>query len=364
MADPFGGFYRNRRGLITGHTRLKGSWLAQGLLELGAIFRGYSLPSPTSPPPFQILRLAEHVDHCEGDILDLARMQAAIADFKPDVLFHLAAQPLVRTSYKDPRLTFETNVLGTLNVYESVRACGGVGAVVCITTDKCYENREWAWGYRETDNLGGRDPYSASKACVELLSVAYRHSYFAHPSAEHVRKTVLSTARAGNVIGGGDWAQNRLIPDCVRALAKGEKIRIRNPDSIRPWQHVLEPLSGYLLVAQRTFDEPTSPGEAWNFGPGDRGTISVENIVQHVIAEWGRGEYCIDQDSALHEAKMLTLDISKARHQLGWTPRWGIDEAVRRTVEVYAAYYREPESVREAVRAQIGEYAALLMGGK
>ncbi len=337
MIDPQ--FWRGRRVLITGHTGFKGSWLSQWLVMLGAKVRGYALEPPTSPSLFGALGLVHEVDSITGDIRDALTLARAIAEFKPEIVFHLAAQPLVRLSYREPRLTYETNVMGTLNVYEAVRACDSVHAIVSITTDKCYENREWVWGYRETDPMGGYDPYSSSKGCAEILSASYRRSYFNPNQYGKTHQVALATARAGNVIGGGDWAIDRLIPDCVRSLTNGEAISIRSPCATRPWQHVLEPLSGYLLLAQRMTEDGVSFSEGWNFGPGDDGVMNVENVVKNVITTWGSGQYLITSDANVHEAYFLKLDASKARAKLGWSTKWSCPESIQRSVEWYIDYY-------------------------
>ncbi|MCX6376978.1 MAG: CDP-glucose 4,6-dehydratase [Armatimonadetes bacterium] len=359
MTDPFGGFYRRRRVFLTGHTGFKGSWLTQWLVDLGAVVRGYSLEPPTEPALFHVLDLEKRIEHRVDDVRDASKLRAEVQGFQPEVIFHLAAQPLVRLSYREPRLTFETNVLGTVNLYEAVRACESVRAVVCVTTDKCYQNEEWVWGYRETDRMGGHDPYSASKACVELLSEAYRNCYFRHEQSGGVPKVALATVRAGNVIGGGDWAADRLVPDCVRALSRGERILVRNPKAIRPWQHVLEPLSGYLLLAERMYAQGDSFSDAWNFGPGDAGNTNVEDVVEKVISAWGSGEYRIAPDAEMHEASMLKLDISKARAVLRWRPRLEIHEAIEQTIDIYKAYYAERDTVRARVSAQIERFSDL-----
>lgn len=353
-------FWRGKRVFVTGHTGFKGSWLSLWLLKLGAEVRGYSLPPPTDPSLFAALGLDKELDHVTGDIRDAGSLERALGEFKPEIVFHLAAQPLVRLSYKEPRLTYETNVMGTLNLYEAVRGCPSVRSVVSITTDKCYENREWVWGYRETDPMGGYDPYSSSKGCAEILSAAYRRSFFNPEQYGKTHQVILSTARAGNVIGGGDWALDRLVPDCVRSLSRDETITIRSPRATRPWQHVLEPLSGYLLLARRMFSEDgPSFGEAWNFGPGDDGVMDVENLVRNVISAWGSGAYEIALDADYHEARLLKLDASKARARLGWKAAWTCGEAIRKSVEWYADFYRGGDS-RKTTLDQIDAYSERL----
>lgn len=345
-------FWRGRRVFVTGHTGFKGSWLCQWLLKLGAEVRGFSLEPPTNPSLFAALELSREMDSLTGDIRDAEALERAVKDFRPDIIFHLAAQPIVRLSYKEPRLTYETNVMGTLNLYESVRACDSVRTVVSITTDKCYENREWVWGYRENDPMGGYDPYSSSKGCAEILSAAYRRSYFNPEQYGKTHQVALATARAGNVIGGGDWAQDRLVPDCIRSLVKNEAIPIRSPRATRPWQHVLEPLSGYLLLAQRMSANGVSYSEGWNFGPGDDGVMDVENVVKNVIQAWGSGEYHITSDADYHEAHLLKLDASKARAMLGWQARWGCEDAIKYSSEWYFGFYAG-HNPRQMTSAQI-----------
>ena len=288
------GFWRGRRVFVTGHTGFKGAWLSQWLLQMGALVRGYALEPPTDPSLFDSLRLSDGMDHVIGDVRDGDVLARSIRSFTPEIVFHLAAQPLVRLSYEQPRLTYETNVMGTLNLYEAIRGCPSVRAVVTVTTDKCYENQEWTWGYRESDPMGGFDPYSSSKGCVEILSAAYRRSYFARVTTGERQMVALATARAGNVIGGGDWATDRLVPDCVRALGKGEVISIRNPNATRPWQHVLEPLGGYLALGQALHQEGGRFAEAWNLGPGDAGVLTVEEMVGKLIKKWGSGSYRVE----------------------------------------------------------------------
>lgn len=356
-------FWRDRRVIITGHTGFKGTWLAQWLRLLGAKVKGYSLPPPTSPNLFDALGLAGEIDHVVADIRDANRMLREVMEFQPDIVFHLAAQPLVRLSYAEPKLTYETNVMGTLNLYEAVRACASIRVVISITTDKCYENREWVWGYRENDPMGGHDPYSSSKACTELLSAAYRSSYFSLKAGGPKHAVALATARAGNVIGGGDWASDRLVPDCVRSLQKSETIVIRSPNATRPWQYVLEPLWGYLILAQKMFGDDSQFCGGWNFGPGDTGTMSVKDVVKRIIGAWGSGSYEVAQNTDLQEAQLLKLDISKARALLRWRPVYGIEDAIRETINIYKVFYRSRGDLKSAVLEQINRFAVLLRGG-
>ena len=334
--DLFGGAYRGRRVFVTGHTGFKGSWLAHWLLELGAEVTGYALEPPTDPSLFLELRLGERLDHHIGDVRDPAALRQAMLAARPEVVFHLAAQPRVRLSYDQPVETFETNVMGSVNVLEAARGVDSVRAIVNITSDKCYDNREWVWGYRENDPLGGRDPYSASKGAAERVFHAYRQSFFP-PEQAGKHGLGLASARAGNVVGGGDWAPDRIVPDCVRALSAGEPIQVRNPDAIRPWQHVLEPVSAYLWLASRLFEEGHAFEGPWNFGPISGGNLAVHDIVDRVIAEWGSGSWTGPEPGAqqVHEARFLKLDCAKAVDVLAWRPVWDAAEALRQTTRWY-----------------------------
>lgn len=318
------GFWKGKRVFITGCTGFKGSWLSIWLNLLGAETLGYSLPSPTNPSLFSLAGLDKKYRWIEGDVTDRVKLSAALADFQPEIVFHLAAQPLVRESYIDPVGTYQTNVMGTVNLLEGIRQLGGVRAIVNVTTDKCYENREWPWGYREDEAMGGFDPYSSSKGCSELVTSAYRNSF----------RLPLASARAGNVIGGGDFAKDRLIPDILRAMASGKKVKIRSPYAIRPWQHVLEPLSGYLLIAQKIWENPGEYTQAWNLGPSDTDARPVEWIVKKLVELMpGSPGYELDQEPQPHEATYLKLDISKARSILHWEPRWSLSKALEMIVE-------------------------------
>jgi CDP-glucose 4,6-dehydratase len=331
MVSPWNG----RRVLITGHTGFKGSWLALWLSRLGAQVGGYALDPSTHPAMFLLARVGALVEDVRGDILDFPRLQASMAEFAPEVVFHLAAQPLVRRSYLDPLGTYAANVMGTAHVLESVRKTPGVKAVVCITTDKCYENREWVWPYREADALGGYDPYSSSKACAELVTAAFRNSYF--PASSPKDHVGVATARAGNVIGGGDWSEDRLIPDLIRGFESGEPVRIRRPNAIRPWQHVLEPLRGYLQVAEHLLSGDAECATAFNFGPGEDDVWAVDRMATKLAQLWGEGARWIrDVDPGAHEAGHLRVDSNKARAQLQWRPRLKIETALEWT----AAWYR------------------------
>ncbi len=342
----FGGIYKGKKVLITGHTGFKGSWLCLWLKELGAEVIGYALNPPTNPNHFELLK--PDMISIIGDIRDGEKLINVVKCHKPEIVFHLAAQPLVRYSYKNPVETFETNVMGTINVFEACRNTESVGTIVNITSDKCYENREWVWGYRENDPMGGYDPYSASKGCAELVTNSYRNSFFnpSYPltlSPSHP-PILLASARAGNVIGGGDWAEDRLIPDCIRALLKGGKIVIRNPNAIRPWQHVLEPLSGYLLLGQKLLEGRKEFAEAWNFGPSEDGNATVGEIVAQVNKAWPKIDYEINMiPDQPHEAGMLRLDCSKARTKLQWTPVWDGKSTVKKTALWYKFFYESNE---------------------
>ena len=335
----FDGIYKNKTVLITGHTGFKGSWLAYWLQQMGANVIGYSLDAPTHPNHFELLNL--DMVSIIGDIRDLEKLNATFATYKPDIVFHLAAQALVRFSYVDPIETYETNVMGTLKVFEACRK-HQVKAIVNITSDKAYENKEWLWGYRESDPMGGYDPYSSSKGCADLLASSYRNSYFNLHGYQKSHHTLLASCRAGNVVGGGDWAQDRLMSDIMISISHGDKVTIRNPKAIRPWQHVLEPLSGYLRVGQKLLEEKVEFGEAWNFGPSDEDSISVEEVVLHVKQYWDKIDYEIKQvPNQLHEANLLKLDCSKAHTLLKWKNVWDSKRTFERTVLWYKSFYEE-----------------------
>jgi CDP-glucose 4,6-dehydratase len=309
-------FWRGRRVFITGHTGFKGGWLALWLSQLGAVVCGYALDPPSSPSLFETARVIDRLSDIRGDVCDLPAVEKSMRDFAPDVIFHLAAQSLVRESYRQPVLTYATNVMGTVHVLEAARRTESVRALVCVTSDKCYENREWSWGYREVDRLGGRDPYSSSKACCELICAAYRDSFCCGES-RNVRKMGIATVRAGNVIGGGDWAADRLLPDVIRALVAGEPARIRHPKASRPWQYVLEPLRGYLSLAERLLERNGDFASAWNFGPSELDARPVEWIVREVLRRWpGSVAWQLDENSQVHEAQVLRLDCTKAHVSL------------------------------------------------
>jgi CDP-glucose 4,6-dehydratase len=327
-------FWRGRRVLLTGHTGFKGSWLSIWLRSLGAELTGFSVDVPTEPSLYALARLGDTIEWIQADVRDYDSVRAAVARIRPEVVIHMAAQSLVRRSFVDPRETYETNVMGTVNVLEAVRSAGDVRVVINVTSDKCYENREWEWGYREDEAMGGHDPYSNSKGCAELVTSAYRRSFF-HSGQDVTR---LASVRAGNVIGGGDWGEDRLVPDVMRAVLAGETLRVRNPTAVRPWQHVLNPLSGYLLLAQLLWDEPALAG-GWNFGPSDDDAQPVGWIVEEIAERWA-GEVRWEHDAGLHvhEAHWLKVDSSRARTRLGWRPRWNLDGGLDALVEWYAAY--------------------------
>jgi len=357
----FGEAFSGRSVFVTGHTGFKGSWLSLWLHRLGARVTGYSLPPPTEPNLFSAARVGELlVRHVDGDIRDEDRLAAAVKEAAPEVLIHLAAQPLVRESYRIPRETFDVNVIGTGSVLEAVRRYGRPCVVVIITSDKCYENQEREDGYSESDPMGGYDPYSASKGAAELLVSSYRRSFF---SAAHVPEpgVLVTTARAGNVIGGGDWAADRIVTDIVRMLAAGEPISLRNPDAIRPWQHVLEPLGGYLTLAARllrTGDRDLCC--AWNFGPLARDELRVCDLVERFLHYWGAGSWRdVRRPDQQHEGKILRLKIDKAVSELGWRPRWDIDTAIEKTVAWYRQFYQGGSDMRSLAVRQIAEYESL-----
>jgi CDP-glucose 4,6-dehydratase len=348
-------FWRGKRVFLTGHTGFKGSWLSLWLQQLGADVTGFALAPPSSPSLFDTAGVAHGMRSLRGDIRDPAALRQALHDARPDIVIHMAAQALVRHSYADPVETYSTNVMGLVHLFEAVRATPGVRAVVNVTSDKCYENREWVWGYREDEPMGGYDPYSNSKGCAELVTSAYRSSFF-NP-ADHARHGLaLGSGRAGNVIGGGDWAQDRLIPDMMRAIAAGQPVRIRSPHAIRPWQHVLEPLSGYLTLAEHLYEQGPAFAEGFNFGPHDTDARPVEWIVGRLCAAWGDGAaWELDGAPQPHEATYLKLDCSKARARLGWQPRWTLAETLVRIVDWHKAHAAGAD-MRAVTLAQIASY--------
>lgn len=328
------GIYKGKTVFITGHTGFKGSWLSTWLEKLGAKVVGYSLGTPTIPSMFQICNLSEKVKNINGDIRDYLKLSAILKEYKPDIIFHLAAQPLVRISYRYPRDTYETNIIGTVNLLEAARGVDSVQAVVVITTDKCYENKEWVYEYREIDPMGGYDPYSSSKGCVELIVSSYRNSFYNNSGK------ALASARAGNVIGGGDWASDRLIPDFIRAVSEDRPVTIRHPHAIRPWQYVLEPLSGYLWLGALMFKNAEKYSSSWNFGPNDSSILSVQDILKLSSKILGKGSIVVDKSSHLHEANLLKLDISKANIYLNWHPVYDIYQTIGNTMSWYRKYYK------------------------
>lgn len=358
--DTFSEAFRGKNVLITGHTGFKGGWLALWLESLGANVTGYSLEPPTEPSFFESVGLEERINHIKGDIRDLDHLSSVIARQAPLYVFHLAAQPLVRRSYRIPIETFDVNVMGTLNVLEAIRRSNSVTACVCITSDKCYENREWVYAYRENDSMGGHDPYSASKGAAELAISSYRRSFL---GPECGRDISISSARAGNVIGGGDWAQDRIIPDCIRAITSGKALMVRNPRAIRPWQHVLDPLAGYLMLAARMAQKPGQLSGAWNFGPANTNSITVGHLVEDFINEWGSGswENVSEEKDEPHEASILRLDCTKANSLLGWQPVYSIPDAIKETASWYRACY-DGEDMYGLSLSQTKRYMARFQG--
>ncbi|MHC2823145.1 CDP-glucose 4,6-dehydratase [Bradyrhizobium huanghuaihaiense] len=321
------GFWNGKRVLVTGHTGFKGGWMVAWLRHLGAEVAGLALPPSTTPNLFDLAQTAQDIASVFADIRDPAAVKAVFDRFQPEIVFHMAAQAIVRASYDDPVGTYATNVMGTVHVFEAVRT-SGVRVVVNVTSDKCYDNKEWVWGYRETDPLGGKDPYSSSKACAELVTAAYRSSFFSGS-----RRIGFASARAGNVIGGGDWAQDRLIPDVIAAIRNGQPVPVRNPDAVRPWQHVLEPLSGYILLAEHLWRDPAAFSSEWNFGPDADSVRTVRWLVDRLALLWSVPPQQMPQPGEHpHEARLLSLDSSKARAHLGWAPRWGLDRAASAVV--------------------------------
>lgn len=354
------GFWKNKRVLITGHTGFKGSWLTLWLHSLGARLFGYGLMPEDDESLYNVCDVSKCIQSYYGDIRDQVFLQKALAESDPEIIFHMAAQSLVRTSYENPIETYEVNVLGTAYLLEVVRLMRTKNpvkpiAIVNVTSDKCYENKEWEWGYRENDSLGGYDPYSNSKACAELVTSSYRSSYFP-PEAYSIHKVGLASARAGNVIGGGDWALDRLIPDCVRSIRNGEPIILRKPTATRPWQHVLEPLSGYINLAQKLFLEGRAYASAWNFGPLEKDNSSVEDVVKLMLSIWGDSlPIQIDRREQPHETRQLMLDCSRANGLLKWKPRWDVTEAVIKTIEWYKNYISQ-KNMLDITLQQIRHY--------
>lgn len=348
-------FWGDKKVFLTGHTGFKGGWLSLWLQQLGAKVTGFALQPPTNPSLFKVANVGQGMRSIIGDIRDGEALAKAMDDAAPDIVIHMAAQPLVRYSYKNPVETYSTNVMGTVNLLEAVRRTPSVRAVVNVTSDKCYENKEWVWGYRENEPMGGFDPYSNSKGCSELVTASYRDSFFnTERFVEH--GVALASARAGNVIGGGDWADDRLIPDIMRAISENRPVVIRSPFAIRPWQHVLEPLSGYLQLAQRLYDNGAAYAEAWNFGPSDEDAKPVQWIVERLTSQWGNGAcWRLDSGNHPHEAHYLKLDCSKARMRLDWNARWGLERALDKIV-AWQRSYLAGENMRQKTLAQINDY--------
>ena len=349
----FSNIYKDKRVFLTGHTGFKGSWLSLWLTRLGAKVCGYSLLPNTSPSMFDELCISKQIEKSvTGNILDVQKLESEMKNFQPDIVFHIAAQPLVRLSYSEPLLTYETNVIGTLNVLEAARKASSVKAFVNVTTDKCYENKEVERGYEEDEPMGGYDMYSSSKGCVEIMSSSYRRSFL-----QEVGTYAMATARAGNVIGGGDWAMDRLVPDCIRAINKNEKIEIRNPYAVRPWQHVLEPLSGYLLLGQKLLEQGKMYAEGFNFGPDEDSVLKVCDVANRIVDLYGKGEVIVQKRDNLHEAGLLMLNIDKAKKVLGWHPTLSANEAVKNTVEWYKAFYDNNVKMLNFTFDQIDAYS-------
>lgn len=348
-------FWRDKRVFMTGHTGFKGSWLSLWLQQLGADLTGYALNPPTNPSLFEVANVGKGMRSLIADIRDADTLAKAMREARPDIVIHMAAQPLVRYSYQAPVETYATNVIGTVHLLEAVRQAYTVRAVVNVTSDKCYENREWVWSYRENEAMGGYDPYSSSKGCAELVTSAYRNSFFS-PAKYSEHHVALASARAGNVIGGGDWAESRLIPDILRAISEGRPAVIRNPYAIRPWQHVLEPLSGYLQLAQKLYEDGVAYAEGWNFGPNDEDAQPVQWIVERLAQQWGDGaSWQLDQANHPHEAHYLKLDCSKAKSRLDWKPRWSLPVALDDIIAWHRAYLAH-QDMRNVTLAQIKKF--------
>lgn len=327
-------FFKNKRILITGDTGFKGSWLALWLNSLGAKVYGYALPAEKENAHFNLLNLKNDIKHIDGNLLDFEKLNTVFQDVQPEIVFHLAAQALVRLSYDEPKLTFDSNVSGSVNILEAIRNTSSLKALIYVTSDKCYKNKEWIWGYRENDELGGHDPYSASKAAAEIVFSSYRDSFFSKN-----KNIGVASVRAGNVIGGGDWALDRIIPDCIRSIMNEKEIEIRNPLATRPWQHVLEPLSGYLLLAQKLYDNPVKFSGSWNFGPTIESIKTVKELTEKTIDIFGKGSVLIGKiDKDKHEAGLLHLNCDKSNHQLGWYPVWNFEQTVNTTINWYKNY--------------------------
>jgi len=344
-------FWKGKRVFVTGHTGFKGGWTVLWLHKLGAIVKGYALEPNTTPSLFEVANISEGIESEIGDVRDLDNLKKSVLAFSPEIVIHMAAQPLVRYSYQDPVGTYQTNVMGTINLFEAIRICDSVKAVVNVTTDKCYENNEWPWGYRETEPMGGYDPYSNSKGCSELVTLAYRRSFFGADS-----KVALASARAGNVIGGGDWSQDRLIPDALRSFGADKPVVIRNPLATRPWQHVLEPVSGYLTLAEKLYCNGKFYAEGWNFGPRDEDVKPVGKVMDYLVDNWpSAASWTLDNSEQPHEAQLLKLDISKAKAHLKWSPKWELNGTLETIIEWYESWL-ERKDMRQVTINQITEY--------
>ncbi len=355
IPDAASGFFAGKSVLVTGHSGFKGGWLAAWLKMLGARVAGISLPPDTQPNLYTAAAIGEHMATTFGDIRDPAAVAAVFAGCKPSIVIHAAAQALVRRSYRDPAGTYATNVMGTVNVLEAARRTDSVRAVVIVTSDKCYENHGGSGAYTESDCMGGHDPYSSSKGAAELVAAAYRRSFFSGPSA-----AAVASARAGNVIGGGDWAEDRLVPDIVRGIIADKPVVIRRPESVRPWQHVLEPVGGYLVLAQRLYEQGQPFAEAWNFGPRAADAVAVTHVAHELTARWGKGELTVQRDpTAPHEAAALRLNCDKARERLAWTPTLTLEQAIGWTVDWYRAYHDDPRSAAASTTTQIQRYTSI-----
>ncbi len=353
MTSP--AFWRGKRIFLTGHTGFKGSWLSLWLQKMGAGVTGYALPPSTSPNMFEATHASSGMVSVIGDVRDGVALASAMKAAEPEIVIHMAAQPLVRYSYQNPVETYAVNVMGLVNLFEAVRQTGSIKAVVNVTSDKCYENREWVWGYRETEAMGGYDPYSSSKGCAELVTSAYRRSYF-NASSHDDQAVGLASARAGNVIGGGDWALDRLVPDIMRAIDGGRAVKIRNPHAVRPWQHVLEPLNGYLTLAEQLCNDRAAASEGWNFGPKPTDVQPVQWVVEKLIDFWGEGaRWLLDENQGEHEANYLSLDCAKARARLGWQPVWDLAKALEMIV-VWHKAYRHGKDIRAVTFEQITKF--------
>jgi CDP-glucose 4,6-dehydratase len=344
-------FWKGKKVFITGHTGFKGSWLSLWLQDMGAVVKGYALEPNTTPNLFTEAKVGQNMDSEIGDITNLKHITDSMSAFNPEVLIHMAAQPLVRLSYQEPVLTYATNVMGTVNVLEAARKCSNLKAIVSVTTDKCYENKEWAWGYRENEAMGGHDPYSSSKGCAELVTAAYRKSFF-----NDTHSAFLASARAGNVIGGGDWSDDRLIPDILKAFERNEPVIVRNPLATRPWQHVLEPLSGYLVLAQHLYEKGSDFAEGWNFGPKGEDCKPVSWILDKMVSKWGKGaSWELDKNNNPHEAGYLKLDCSKAAMQLNWRPKWNLEDTLESIIN-WHQHYISGKNIQELCLLEIAKY--------